>query len=335
MKKWFLLSIIFLITLTISVACSTADNAEEEASSTSPSEENAEVVEEVEEQEEAEEVEQLTITHELGETVVDKKPENVVVFDFGSLDTLDELGVEVSGIPQMNVPSYLEKYESSDYENVGSLKEPDFEKLITMEPDLIIISGRQQEAYEELSKIAPTIYTGVDTENYMESFEENVLTLASIFEKEEEAEAKLAEIKDRVASLHEKASSLDEEALIILANDGKVSAYGAGSRFGFIHDEFGFKESDENIEASTHGQSISFEYITKQNPDFLFVIDRTAVVGGETSAEQIVENELTENVKAYEKDQIVYLNPEYWYLSGGGLQSISYMIDEVEGAISE
>src|SRR5699024_3168207 len=54
--------------------------------------------------------ETVTITHEYGEEEVPKNPENVVVFDFGILDTLDELGVEVAGVPQGSVPGYLEKY---------------------------------------------------------------------------------------------------------------------------------------------------------------------------------------------------------------------------------
>ena len=58
-----------------------------------------------------------------------KNPEKVVVFDFGILDTLDELGIEVAGLPQTNVPSYLSKYEDSKYANLGSLKEPDFEAI--------------------------------------------------------------------------------------------------------------------------------------------------------------------------------------------------------------
>ncbi|SFE51725.1 siderophore ABC transporter substrate-binding protein [Alteribacillus iranensis] len=277
--------------------------------------------------------EEIVIEHQLGETTVEANPEEVVVFDFGSLDTLDTLGVDVAGVPQANIPSYLEEYESSDYENVGGLKEPDFEKIANMAPDLIIISGRQQDAYEEFSKIAPTVFLEVDTQDYMNSFEENVTTLAKIFEKEAEAEEHLAEVKADVEALNEKVSAKDEEALIVLANDGKVSAYGSGSRFGIIHDEFGFPESDENIEASTHGQSVSFEYIAEQDPDYLFVIDRGAVVGGQSSAQQVVENELTEKTKAYQNDRIIYLNPDFWYLSGGGFVSVSEMVKEVESVI--
>ncbi len=64
-----------------------------------------------------------------GEAVVKKNPEKVVVFDFGILDTLDELGIEVAGLPQANIPSYLSKYEDEKYANLGSLKEPDFEAI--------------------------------------------------------------------------------------------------------------------------------------------------------------------------------------------------------------
>lgn len=277
-----------------------------------------------------EETKEITIKHQLGETPVKVNPEKVVVFDFGVLDTLDKLGVEVTGVPQANIPEYLSKFEDSKYENVGSLKEPDFEKISEIEPELIIISGRQQEAYEELSEIAPTIFMGVDTSKYMESFEENTKTLGEIFGKEEEAEKELASIKESIDALNEKATASESNGLIVLANEGNLSAYGPASRFGIIHDVFGVKPADEKIEVSTHGQSVSPEYIVEKNSDYLFVIDRGAAVEGESSAKQVIENELVKKTKAYENDNIVYLNPDYWYLSGGGLVSVAEMVKEIE-----
>src|SRR5699024_337746 len=274
--------------------------------------------------------ETITVKHELGETEVPKNPENVVVFDFGTLDTLDQLGIDVTGVPQATIPTYLEKYGSEDYENVGSLKEPDFEKIAEVDPGLIIISGRQSDLYDQLKDIAPTIYLGVDTTRYMDSFKENLATIGEIFNKEEEVEKELAAIEDSIADLKQKAESSDQKALIILANDDKISAYGPNSRFGLIHDVFGVPAVDENIEASTHGMNVSFEYVTEQDPDLLYVIDRGAVIGGESSAKQVVENELMKKTKVYKNDNIVYLDPNYWYLSGGGLESVSEMIKEVD-----
>jgi iron complex transport system substrate-binding protein len=247
---------------------------------------------------------------------------------------LDKLGVEVTGLPQSNVPSYLSKYSDAKYENVGGLKEPDFEKINSLSPDLIIISGRQQDSYEEFSKIAPTLYVAVDNANYMESFTNNVKTLGKIFGKEAEVEAELATINDSVQALNTKATADGKKALIILANEGKISAYGAGSRFGIIHDVFGFAQADEKIEVSTHGQSVSYEYVADKNPDYLFVVDRDAAVKSDGSksgsAKDAVENDLVKNTNAFKNGKIIYLDPNYWYLSGGGLISVSEMLKEVE-----
>lgn len=275
--------------------------------------------------------ETLTITHELGETKVKKNPEKVVVFDFGVLDSLKELGVEVAALPKMAIPPYLSEFEDDKYENVGSLKEPDFEKLSEIQPDLIIISARQAEMYDQFMEIGPTIYLGIDYENYVDSFNNNMKTLGQIFDKEDEVEKKLAEIDDAIQAVNEKASASGKKALIVLANEGKVSAYGPKSRFGFVHDVLGVEPVDENIEASTHGQSISFEYIVEKDPDILYVIDRGAAIGqGEQPAKEVIENDLVKNTKAYKEGNIVYLDPSYWYLSGGGFISMKEMIAEVE-----
>lgn len=279
------------------------------------------------------EAKEMTIKHEYGEATVKKSPEKVVVFDFGVLDTLDELGVEVTGVPQAIVPKYLEKYAGKEYTNVGSLKEPDFEAIHAMKPDVIFISARQAELYDQFEEIAPTVFVGMDYTKYMESFEKNMKLIGEIFEKEDVVTEKLAEVNKSIDEINKEASSADEKALLVLANEGKVSAYGAGSRYGFIHDVFGFKAADEKIEASTHGQSITFEYVLEKNPGILFVIDRTAAVGGDAGAKETIENELVKKTDAFKKSKIIYLDGTNWYLSGGGLQSMQSMIEEVRSAL--
>ncbi|MFP3358278.1 siderophore ABC transporter substrate-binding protein [Planococcus citreus] len=315
MKKW-ITAILVLMMFAVLAAC----GAEEEATDSQTAD--------------AQTTETVKVTHELGETEVPKNPEKVVVFDFGILDTLDQLGVEsVAGVAQGNIPTYLEQYEDTEkYENIGTLKEADFEAIHAMDPDLIIISGRQAEMYNEFSDIAPTIHLGVDTTDYMNSFTTNMETVGEIFGKEAEIEEELAAINEQIEGIKEKTATSDEKGLIVLANEGKVSAYGAASRFGIIHDVFGVKQADEGIEASTHGQSITYEYILDTNPDMMFVVDRNAAVGNDASAKDSLENELVQKTNAYQNDKIIYLDPDYWYLSGGGLQSVSEMVNAIESA---
>ncbi|PID20155.1 ABC transporter, partial [Sporosarcina sp. P3] len=114
MKKWSLFVLIFTCMLVIS-ACGSKDTDKQADESSSTTQEGAESTE-------------IKIQHELDdqEVVLNKVPEKIVVLDFGVLDTLDSLGIEVAGVPQNVVPEYLKKYAGSEYTSVGSLVEPDF-----------------------------------------------------------------------------------------------------------------------------------------------------------------------------------------------------------------
>ncbi|WP_059103716.1 siderophore ABC transporter substrate-binding protein [Shouchella shacheensis] len=274
--------------------------------------------------------ETMTVEHELGETEVPVNPDSVVSFDNGLTDSVRALDGNITGIPKANnVPEYLSDFESDEYEDVGSLFEPNFELINEMQPDVIFISGRASDSYEELSEIAPTVYMAVDNENYMESFEENMHTLGEIFGAEDEVEAQLSEIHAVIDDVRERAENSDENGLIISADEGAVSAYGAGSRFGLIHDVLGITPADD-IDSQTHGETVSFEYIAETNPGYLFVLDRGATIGDEASSDQILDNELVDRTDAAQNENIVHMNGDYWYLSGGGLESVRYMVEEID-----
>ena len=276
---------------------------------------------------------EITVEHELGSAVLSKNPKKVLVFDYGLLDVMDNLGVEVTGLPKATIPSFLEKYKDEKYADIGTLKEPDFEKVFELEPDVIFISSRTAAAYEELNKIAPTIYLPVDNADYMASVEHNAEIIGELFDKTDEATKILSSLKDRVAAIKTKVETIGENALVVLANDGTLSAYGAISRFGILHNALGFKQSDENIELSTHGQTVTYEYILEKNPDNLYVIDRNQVVGGETNAVSTLENDIVKETDAYKNGKIVYLDPEVWYITSGGFTGTSMMLDEVEASL--
>ncbi|HLS22351.1 MAG TPA: siderophore ABC transporter substrate-binding protein [Pseudogracilibacillus sp.] len=284
------------------------------------------------------EEETIEVLHELDHdpVIVPKNPERVVVFDIGALDTLSFLGEEqrVVGLPQATVPNYLSEFASDEYENFGSLKEPEFEKIHAAQPDLIIISGRQMELYEQFREIAPTIYLDIDTHNYVNSFEQNARLLGEIFDKEDEIEAELETIQEKINAIKENVQSVDESALIVLGTEGKVSAYGPASRFGIIHDVFGIKPADPNIEESTHGQSITFEYILETNPDIIYIIDRDSAIGMDSTIKESFENDIVQKTEAYKNDRLIYLDGEIWYLAGGGLQSLHMMIDEIDSTFN-
>ncbi|WP_297520573.1 ABC transporter substrate-binding protein [uncultured Clostridium sp.] len=278
--------------------------------------------------------ETIVVTDRRGEVTVTKDPERVVVLDYSSLDTMSVIGEEAIAVPKSSLPVYLESYKDEKYTDLGSLKKFDMEKINELDPDLIIIEGRQEDSYEELSEIAPTIMLGRNGSDHFGSLEHNVQTLGKIFDKEEEATAKIESIQNRTNAIASKTENLEGKALVTMVYDGEITAFGAESRFGMIHNEFGFKQADENIDTENHGQTVTSEYVLSKNPDYLFVVDKGLISSGEQKpAKEIVENELVQKTKAFKTGSITYLDTKAWYLGGPGINATEKMLTEIEASI--
>lgn len=276
----------------------------------------------------------ITVSHAQGETKVPVNPKKVITFDLASLDTLTELGVDVAGLPKSNLPDFLSRYNSDKYVNAGTLFEPDYEAVNAAQPDLIIVAGRSAAVYKDLSKIAPTIDLTIDQKDWLNSFAETTRTLGKIFEREAEVDAALKDLNSKIEAVKAQTAGAGR-GLIVLTSGGKVTAYGPGSRFGMLHDVLGVTPAVADVEAATHGEAISFEFIREQNPDWLFVVDRDAATGeSSAAAKQVLDNDLVAQTKAWSSNQVVYLDPVRWYLIGAGLSTVDAMITQIQTSLA-
>ncbi|MEG9248963.1 siderophore ABC transporter substrate-binding protein [Arthrobacter sp. Soc17.1.1.1] len=276
----------------------------------------------------------VSVEHAQGTTEVPVDPETVFTFDLGALDTLDALGVDVAGVPQGTLPAQLSAYEGGDTTNIGSMKEPDFEAIAAAAPDLIIISGRVADSYDELAEIAPTIDLSVDAADPIASFTEHTESLGRIFGAEDEVAERLAALDARISETRDAAASAGT-GLVLMTSAGEVTAYGAGSRFGLIHDVLGVKPAAEVKSEGTHGEAVSFEYIAEIDPAHLFVIDRDAAVGEAGAAgSAVLDNELVNGTEAARNDDVTYLDSASWYLIGYGLNNLDAMVSAVNEAVA-
>ncbi|WP_029041210.1 siderophore ABC transporter substrate-binding protein [Cucumibacter marinus] len=277
----------------------------------------------------------ITITHAQGTTEVPVNPQKVFTYDLAALDTLDALGIEVDGVPAAVYPEHLSKYAGDDYEKIGSLFEPDYEAVNAAQPDLIIVAARSSTAYEELSKIAPTIDLSNAWDNFVPSIKANSEIIGEIFSKQDEVAALEAELDAKIASVQAKAADLGS-VFIVLTSGGKVTAYGPGSRFGFVHDTLGLTPAIEDVDAATHGEAISFEFILETSPDWIIAIDRDAGVGSTdgASARQTLDNALVHETNAWKNDRIVYIDPVRWYIVNGGLANLNAIAGNLDAALT-
>ncbi|TCS36404.1 siderophore ABC transporter substrate-binding protein [Reinekea marinisedimentorum] len=274
-----------------------------------------------------------TVTHAQGTTEIDAVPEKIIALDLAAVDTLNTLGVEITGLPKPHAYDYLEKFTGDQYTSVGSFWEPDFETIAALQPDLIVIGGRSQKQYKAMSKIAPTVDATVWNEPFLDQFYSVTEMLADSVDKSAQAEAELAAIKARVEQI-KTAPQNNKNALFILTSGGKISAFGPGSRFGWIHDELGIEPTVKDVETETHGDPISFEFLQKVNPDMIFVMDRDAAIGQDSqAAKALLDNELVHQLTAYKNDDITFLNGYSWYMVAYGLTAMNNMLDEIETAL--
>ena len=277
----------------------------------------------------------ITIEHAQGTTELDGVPEKIFTFDYAALSVLDALDVDVAGVAKSNLPEAFADYASDDVTDIGTIFEPDYETVAAEQPDLIIVAGRSSAAYPDLSEIAPTIDVSNDWASFHDSVVANTELLGGAVGAEEGVDELVAELDESVAAAQQAAEGAGT-GLVVLTSGGEVTAYGPGSRFGYLHDTLGVEPAVEDVEAETHGEAISFEFILESDPDWLFVLDRDAAIGeGTDNAEQVLDNAVVHETTAWAEEQVVYLDPVAWYIVNGGVPTLTGMADEVTTALQD
>ncbi|AJE45538.1 siderophore ABC transporter substrate-binding protein [Celeribacter indicus] len=274
----------------------------------------------------------VTVATAAGEVRLDSRPERVAVYDMAALDTLDALGVgAVAGATNDTFLPYLEKYEG----DLGTLFEPDLEALNALAPDLVIAGGRSGPQIGALSRIAPTIDMTIGTDIVGDA-KARLAAYGTLFGREAEAEALGRELDARLEAARS-AIAGKGTGLVILTNGPKISAYGAGSRFGWLHESLGLPQAAEDLDAeANHGEAVSFEFIRKTDPDWLLVIDRVAAIGAEgAGAAATLDNPLVADTTAWKNGQVVYLNAGELYIAGGGYTSLTHTLDLIADAFGD
>ncbi len=277
--------------------------------------------------------EDVTIATAAGEVTLAANPTKIAVLDIAAVDTLDALGVEVAAIPTPVYVDYLDDVAATTA-SAGSLFEPDFEGLVKLNPDVIVAGGRSSSQIEPLSEVTTTIDMTVWGDDHIAQVLSRLNALGTLAGKEAEAAALEAAFTAKLADV-QAAVAGQGNGLVIMTNGPKVSAYGAGSRFGWLHVATGLPEAVEGVDAQTHGEAISFEFIAEANPDWLIVVDRASAIGQEgDAASATLNNPLVAGTTAWVKGQVIYLDSASVYIAGGGYQAMMRTMDDLIASFS-
>jgi len=262
---------------------------------------------------------------------VAREPRTVVALDLAAIDTLSALGVPLAGVPAFTPPAFLASA-MTDASQVGTLFEPDFEALAVMAPDLIVAGGRSHPMVAPLGRIAPTLDMTIAGGDVVALTLARIAAYGRIFAREEQADALANDLVTRLANARAAVEG-EGNALILMTSGSTVSAYGADSRFGWLHRDLGLPEAYGEITAENHGEAVSFEFIAEVNPDWLLVVDRGAAIGQAGQAAAVtLDNPLVMGTTAGQTGQIVYLDSAALYLAAGGAQAMAILLDQIADA---
>ncbi|MFK3735692.1 ABC transporter substrate-binding protein [Streptomyces sp. NPDC088090] len=266
-----------------------------------------------------------TLTHAMGKSELKAAPKRVVVLDVGELDNVVSLGVQPVGYAPSEgddgIPGYLAK-DAGSPKSVGTINNLNLEAIANLQPDLILGSQlRAADKYDELSKIAPTVFSirpGF-------TWKENYLLNAAALDKTAEAKAKLAAYEAKAKKLGEDVGPNKPVVSMVRYLPGKIRLYAKASFIGTILEDAGLPRP-KNQQIDELAAEISPEKIDQADGDWIF----TGVYGDAkaTKKDAAQGNPLWKNLKAVKAGQAKDVPDETWYL-GLGVTAANSVLDDL------
>lgn len=272
------------------VGCSNSEQAKEEVQA--PTTETTE-----------EESEMRTVTVDGIEYEVPANPQRVIAYE-GYVGSAIALDVPVVGTVYREGYDYSYLGDLTGVENVGA--PISVEKALELEPDLIVTYDDSN--LEQLKQIAPVVYIPY---GYAGSVQEEIRLLGDVFNKQEEAEAWIAEFEAEAEAAREKlAEVIPADATFGLYETSGKILYVYGDNFGrggqAIYNALGMNAPQKIVDDIINGpqwMEISLEVLPEYAADYMFITQY--MPESEQSIEDLVaSNAVWATLDAYKNNQI-------------------------------
>ena len=270
-----------------------------------------------------------TIVHDFGTTELKKAPKRIVILDnlYGEiLEPLDLTPVgattEQEGSQEFST-LFKKHYKDADVVSVGWQKTPDLEKIKELKPDLILMTVEQEDLYEDLSEIAPTVGYRINTDENWD-YHETSLKVAEIFDKRDEMKDALdrMDAKEAVFAENVKAKFGDQKLMYLRVTDNDIRYYAYG-HFGYLYDTYHFNRA-ETFNPDDMFQVIDPDKLKDINPDLLIV---------QADSQELLDNKLKNNpvwssLKAVQNNKVIYADYST-YMLGFGIVSQEAIMKQI------
>ncbi|MFZ5969286.1 MAG: ABC transporter substrate-binding protein [Bacillota bacterium] len=273
------------------------------------------------------------IEHAMGTTEIQGEPQRIVILTNEGTEALLELGVKPVGAAQSWTGSPWYKHIEKDMEgvqNLGEESQVNIEAIAALDPDLIIGNKmRHEKIYDQLSKIAPTVYSDTLRGEWKANFE----FYAKVLNKEEEGKAIIKKFDDRVASIAALAGDkLNTEVSIIRFMPGKTRIYLGDTFSGTILKQIGFARP-ENQRSDEFTIEIGKERLKEADGQIMFYFTYEKGDGeGSAREKEWIEDPMFSTLDVVKNNKVYKVDDAIWN-TAGGVRAANLMLDDIENFI--
>ena len=270
-----------------------------------------------------------TIVHDFGTTELKKAPKRIVILDNLYGEILDPLHITPVGATTGQADSqefstlFKKQYKDAKVVSVGWQGNPDLDKIAELKPDLILMTGEQEDLYDELSEIAPTVGYQINTDENWD-YHETSLKVAEIFDKRDEMKKDLDRLDAREAVFAEnvKAKFGNQKLMYLRVTDNDIRYYAYG-HFGYLYDTYHFNRA-ETFNPDDMLQVIDPDKLKDINPDLLIV---------QADSQELLDNKLKNtpvwtSLKAVQNNKVIYADYST-YMLGFGIVSQKAIMKQI------
>ncbi|WP_342476883.1 iron-siderophore ABC transporter substrate-binding protein [Paenibacillus sp. FSL H7-0350] len=273
----------------------------------------------------------VTLKDMKGEHTLTEKPKVIAVLDVKFADQLIALGEKPAGSVVAGTKDEFPEYLSAQMDGVkvlGTRDEPNLEAIVALNPDLILMTDFQEEAYESVSKIAPTIVL-----DFYEDWRDTLATIGTITGKQAEAEVVKKAYEDKIIGLREQLSAKlgDETVALIRPRPEGIRVHGPEHRTGSIlYEDLGLKapafvqaiKDDTSVE-------ISMETVSDIGADRYFLLSDDLFA---KEAEALASSPIWKSLDAVKNNRAYDVNSTLWIAYYGPL-AINIIVDQASEAL--
>lgn len=273
----------------------------------------------------------VTITHMKGEYILEKKPEVIAVLDTKFVDQLIVLDEQPAGSvtaagSDTDFPEYLSD-RLGEVKVLGTRDEPNLEAVLELNPDLILMTDFQEEAYDSVSKIAPTLVL-----DFYEDWRVTLDTIGKIMGKQAEAQAVQQAYADKISQIKEQIAAKlgDDTVALIRPRTEGIRIHTPQHRTGSIlYNDLGLNVPASIAEVDDTAYEISLEAINDIGADHYFLLSDAMF---SESVKELESTNIWSSLEPVKNNRVYNMDTTLWIAYYGPI-AINIIVDQAAEAL--